>query len=90
MMSKHNPRFKRSIINRLSRIEGHIRHVKVIVEADESCDEILTQLMAVISALNSAKQIIIEEHVSVCINEAINSGDLQEIDNFISVLKKFT
>ena len=62
------------VVNRLARIEGHIRGVKRMVEEDKSCPEILLQLAAVKAALEKVSRIVFEDHVETCILKAIKEG----------------
>ncbi|MCH8271411.1 MAG: metal-sensitive transcriptional regulator [Planctomycetes bacterium] len=57
----------RSLVNGLSRIEGHVRAVKRMVEQRRCCDEILTQTAAVRSALNSIAVKLVEEELVACL-----------------------
>ncbi len=57
----------RSLVNGLSRIEGHVRAVKRMVEQRRCCDEILTQTAAVRSALNSIAVKLVEEELLTCL-----------------------
>ena len=50
---------KRSLINRLSRIEGQVRGIKAMLEDDKYCIDILTQTSATASALNSLSREIL-------------------------------
>ena len=64
-----------AIINRLARIEGHVRGVKSMVEAGRPCPEILIQIAALRSALNRAGRLILEDHLKGCMVDAVRSGD---------------
>ena len=55
------------VIKRLSKIEGHIRGIKKMLEEGKSCDQVLLQLSAVRSALNRATKILIEDHFDHCV-----------------------
>ena len=57
----------RSLVNGLSRIEGHVRAVKRMVQERRCCDEILTQTAAVRSALNSIAVKLVEEELVTCL-----------------------
>jgi len=64
----------RTVINRLSRVEGHIRAIKRMLEEDRPCPEVLIQLAAVKSAIQKASQIILEDHIQTCMTEAVDKG----------------
>ncbi|MCE5212090.1 MAG: metal-sensitive transcriptional regulator [Deltaproteobacteria bacterium] len=55
------------VIRRLSRIEGHVRGIKKMLEDGQSCDQVLLQLSAVRAALNKATKILLEDHFDNCV-----------------------
>ncbi|NET91200.1 MAG: metal-sensitive transcriptional regulator, partial [Kamptonema sp. SIO1D9] len=63
----HTEESLRKIINRLSRIEGHIRGIKTMVNESRPCPEVLVQIAAVRGALDRVARIILDEHLSECI-----------------------
>jgi DNA-binding FrmR family transcriptional regulator len=50
--SEHKHRHTKAIVNRLSRIEGHVRSIKTMVEEERDCADILVQIAAVRSAVS--------------------------------------
>jgi DNA-binding FrmR family transcriptional regulator len=75
---KHRHEHHQAVINRLARIEGHIRAVKRMVEQETPCPDVLIQISAVRSALNSVGRVILEDHLQSCMFEAVEKGDYQE------------
>jgi CsoR family transcriptional regulator, copper-sensing transcriptional repressor len=73
----HLHEHRQQVINRLARIEGHVRAIKRMVEEDSSCPDILMQIAAVRSALNSAGRVILEDHLQSCMVEAVEKDDYQ-------------
>ena len=67
-----------AVINRLSRIEGHVGAIKRMVDEDTPCPDVLVQIAAVRSALNSAGRIILEGHIRNCMQDAYRDGDFDE------------
>ncbi len=65
------------VINRLARIEGHVRAIKRMVEEDTPCPDVLMQIAAVRSALNSVGRVILEDHIQSCMVEAVEKDDYQ-------------
>ncbi len=63
----HRHRQTRAIINRLSRIEGHIRSIKAMVEEERNCPEILIQIAAVRSAIDKTGRVVLEDHLESCL-----------------------
>ncbi len=85
----HDPEAKRRQINRLSRVIGHLEYVKKMLEADEDCAAVLTQLSAARSALTGLGKQIISEHLDHCIVHAIEDGDTATVDEFREAIEKF-
>ena len=65
---------KDAYLKRLRRIEGQIRGLQRMVEDDKYCIDILTQVSAVTSALESVALGLLEEHLSHCVAQAIAEG----------------
>ncbi len=59
----------KAVINRLARAIGHLESVKAMVENGRDCTEVLVQLAAVRSALNSTAKVILKDHLEHCISE---------------------
>lgn len=85
----HDPEEKKRQLNRLARAAGHLNHVKMMMENDEDCAEVLTQLTAVIAALRGLGKEIINEHMTHCITHAIEDGDLAKVEEFKKAVQKF-
>ena len=80
----HNHTQTKTVLNRLSRAIGHLESVKRMVEDGRDCTEVLVQLAAVRSALNSTAKIILKDHIEHCI-AGVDSGDhaLEELNEAI-------
>lgn len=63
-----------SVINRLSRIEGHIRAIKRMIKEDKPCPDVLIQLAAVRMAIQKASQTVLEDHIESCLSQAAMKG----------------
>ena len=86
----HSHIHTKNVINRLSRIEGHVRSIKEMVDSGRDCSEMLIQIAAVQSALQQTGKLILEEHLERCITEAVQDGDQKEsLDKFKDALAKF-
>ncbi len=80
----------RKIVNRLSRIEGHIRGIKRMVQEQESCPDVLIQVAAVRSALDKAARLILDEHLTQCVVRAAKEGNIEaEIAELQAALNRF-
>ena len=66
---------KAALVKRLHRIEGQVRGIERMIEDDRYCVDILTQIGAVNTALESLAYKILDEHVNHCVAGAIASGD---------------
>jgi DNA-binding FrmR family transcriptional regulator len=66
---------KEALVKRLHRIEGQVRGIERMVEDDRYCIDVLTQIGAVSSALESLAFTILDDHVSHCVSDALASGD---------------
>ena len=69
---------KDALVKRLHRIEGQVRGVEKMVTEDRYCIDILTQISAVSTALDSLAFQILDEHVKHCVAGALASGDEAE------------
>lgn len=76
------------LINRLSRIEGQIRGIKGMVEKDAYCPDILIQVSAVNSALNSFNKELLASHIKTCVANDIRNGKDETIDELVLTLQK--
>ena len=59
---------------RLRRIEGQVRGVARMIEDDKYCIDILTQISAVSSALQSVALGLLDEHLAHCVSNAVAGG----------------
>jgi CsoR family transcriptional regulator, copper-sensing transcriptional repressor len=85
----HRPeKVKKNLIDRLNRIEGQIRGVKGMIEKDTYCDDVINQISAIQSALNSVCKILLEGHMRNCVVERIQDGDMDVIDELLTTMKK--
>jgi DNA-binding FrmR family transcriptional regulator len=66
---------KDALVKRLHRIEGQVRGIERMVEEDRYCVDVLTQIAAVTTALDSLAYRILDEHVNHCVAGALASGD---------------
>jgi CsoR family transcriptional regulator, copper-sensing transcriptional repressor len=86
----HTESSRRQIVNRLSRIEGHIRGIKTMVQENTDCPEVLIQIAAVRGALDRVSRIILDEHLTQCIARAAQEGNIEaEIQELKAALDRF-
>ncbi|MBQ4375778.1 MAG: metal-sensing transcriptional repressor [Erysipelotrichales bacterium] len=85
----HSPEVKKRQLNRIAKAIGHLQHVKLMMENDEDCADVLVQLSAVESALHNLGKDIINEHITHCIVHAIEDGDTDAVEAFREAIKHF-
>lgn len=86
----HSEESQRKVINRLSRIEGHVRGIKTMIREDRDCPEVLIQIAAIRGALDRVARLILDEHLSECITRAAQEGNMEtEIEALKSALDRF-
>ncbi|TDM07901.1 metal-sensitive transcriptional regulator [Macrococcus lamae] len=86
--SHHPEHVKKDMVNRLNRVEGQIRGIKGMIEKDVYCDDIITQLSATQSALNSVAKILLEGHLKGCVVDRLNDGDDVVLDELLVTMQK--
>jgi len=74
----HVHRQTKAIVNRLSRIEGHVRSIKAMVEEGRDCPDVLVQIAAVRAAVNQVGRIVLEDHLESCLLDAAEAGEAGE------------
>ncbi len=85
---KRTPEEKKKLLVRLKKAEGQIRGIQNMVENDVYCPDIVIQVSAVTSALNSFNKELLACHIKSCVIEDIRSGNDQAMDEFTKLLKK--
>lgn len=85
---KRDEKEYKDLLNRLSRIEGQVRGIKKMVEEDAYCPDILIQVSAINSALNSFNKVLLEHHIHTCVVEDIQKGNLEVVAELTNTLKK--
>ncbi len=80
---------KERVIQRLKRIEGQIRGIQRMIESDQYCLDVLTQISAARAALNKVGMLVFEEHSHSCLTEAIEKNQEEAIDQVMQALKRF-
>ncbi len=78
----------KDLMNRLKRIEGQVRGVEGMLEKGAYCTDILTQVSAINSALNSFNKVLLGNHLRTCVAENIRSGNDEIIDELVVTLQK--
>lgn len=79
----------KSLMNRLSRVEGQIRGIKGMLERDAYCTDILIQVSAANAALNGFARELLANHLRTCVTNDIREGNDAKINELVALLPKF-
>ena len=82
------PEELKALLNRLSRIEGQVRGIRGMLEKDAYCVDILVQVAAANSALNSFSKELLSQHLRTCVAEDLRAGSDDKLDELIKLLPK--
>ena len=84
---------KEAVGRRLRRIEGQVRGIERMVEEDRYCIDILTQIAAAMTALESVGLKVLDDHVGHCVAGALASGDpaaaQEKTDELLAAVQRF-
>lgn len=89
--TKHTPRpeaERRQLDNRLNRMIGQLNGIRRMLDENRYCGDILTQIAAVESALQSMGYLILKEHLETCVTEGVRAGDTQIMGEAFELMKK--
>ncbi|MBO4337585.1 MAG: metal-sensing transcriptional repressor [Lachnospiraceae bacterium] len=78
----------KDLMNRLKRIEGQVRGVEGMLENDAYCTDILIQVSAITSALNSFNKALLANHMRTCVADNIRQGNDEVIDELVTAMQK--
>ena len=85
----HSHTQTKAVLNRLSRAIGHLESVRRMVESGRDCTEVLVQLAAVRSALNSTAKVILKDHIEHCLADAAERGDREPLEQLEAAIERF-
>ena len=76
---------------RLRKIAGQVNAIDRMIDEDIPCEDIMTQINAVRSAMHKVGEIILEGHLQHCVRGGIEHGDAERIiSNFAKVVENFS
>ena len=78
----------RQLQNRLNRIIGQLGGVKAMLDDNRYCGDVLTQIAAAESALQSMGYLILKEHMDTCVTEGVRAGDTEIMNEAFELMKK--
>lgn len=73
----------------ISRAIGHLECVKRMVENGQDCADVLIQLAAVRAVLNSTGKVILKDHISHCLVDAVENGDMEAVEQLNAAIERF-
>ncbi len=74
--------------NRINRITGQLNGIQKMLDDNRYCSDILIQIAAAESALQSVGYVILEEHMQTCVTEQIRAGNTEIIKEAVELVKK--
>lgn len=80
---------RKIINNRINRIEGQLKGVKKMIQDDAYCNDVLVQLSAIENSVKSLSNHVLEKHLYSCVTRDLEKGNMEIIDELISLFKKF-
>jgi DNA-binding FrmR family transcriptional regulator len=80
---------KAKILARLRRIEGQVRGVERMVENDQYCVDVLTQMSSIISALRATGLLVLEDHIRGCVVNADKDDQEAVLDELNGAIERF-
>lgn len=82
---------RKELQDRLRRIEGQVRGIQRMVDEDQYCIDILTQLNSVTAALRAVGMGLLDEHVRHCVKDSIDQGDSDEkVEELLAAVARFS
>ena len=89
MCKVSNHQENKAVIDRISRVCGHLASIKKMIEENRECKEILTQIVACKSAVINIGKIYLNDHINHCVKNAINNGDEAILEDLSDIIDKF-
>jgi len=82
---------KKDLQDRLRRIEGQVRGIQRMVDQDQYCLDILTQLNSASAALKAVGMGLLDEHVRHCVKDSIDQGNSDEkVEELLAAVARFS
>ena len=85
---QRTPEMVHELTVRLNRIEGQIKGIRNMVEKGSYCTDILMQVSAATSALQSFNRELLYDHMRTCVAQKVKKGDNESIEELIWTLQK--
>ncbi len=79
---------KKTTMNRLKTVRGHIEAVINMVEEERYCPEVMKQVSALQGSLEKVNRILLQNHIETCVMHAVEEGRSEEIvDELLETLR---
>ena len=79
----------KAVINRLSKISGHVESIKRMVESGRDCSEVIKHMASVKAAVSAVSSIVLKDHIEHCIVDAARENDKEAIADLIKSIDRF-
>ena len=80
------------LLSRLSRVEGQVRGLAAMLKDGRACFDVVAQIRAARAGLAGVEQIVLADHLKLCVEQAIESGDSEDrrkkLDELIAIIEK--
>ncbi len=80
---------KGDLLLRLNRIEGQVRGLSRMIEAERYCVDVLQQIASMQSAADAVAMILLERHVKGCVADGLRSGKEERVDEVVAVIRTY-
>ena len=87
-MEKHNHEHTKAVLNRMSRVIGHLNAVKKMIEEGRDCSDVLIQLSAVRAQITNVSKVILKDHIDHCIVDAVRKNDEEAVAHLKDAIEK--
>ena len=85
----HSHTQTKAVLNRMSRLIGHLQSIRRMVEDGRDCSEVLIQLSAVNAAIRSVSKVILKDHLEHCVVDAVHDNDHETIEQLTKAIDQF-
>lgn len=75
-------------LHRLKNVEGHVRGIQRMIEADTYCIDVIHQIHAVQAALNKVSNILLDGHLNSCVITAVRGDDPDERERVLKEISE--
>ncbi len=87
-VTERDEKLKKNLLSRLRRVEGQVRGICGMIEKDAYCDDVIHQISAAGSALDSVSKLVLEYHIRRCLVDKIRAGQDEIVDELITTIGK--